>query len=49
MSWFIGSISYEQLSKLAVMSWPYAPRTLFIATEISQQWRKLKQRQQLLL
>jgi hypothetical protein len=37
MSWFVGSLTYEQLSRLAVASWPYAMRLLFVATEIMQQ------------
>jgi hypothetical protein len=49
MSWFCGSLSYEQLSKMAVLSWPYAPRALFIATEIMQQWERLVKQRQLLL
>lgn len=49
MSWFIGSMSFEQLSRLTVLSWPFAPRTLFIATEVMQQREKLvQQRLQLL-
>lgn len=40
MSWFIGCLSFEQFSKLAVLSWPYAMRTLFVATEVMQQWEK---------
>lgn len=34
MGWFIGCLSYTQLSKLAVMCWPYGMRVLFLATEI---------------
>lgn len=37
MGWFIGTLTYEQLSRLAVMSWPYGMRLLFLATEIMQQ------------
>jgi hypothetical protein len=45
MSWFIGCLSFEQFSKLAVCSWPYAVRTLFVATHIMEQREKLlKQR-----
>jgi hypothetical protein len=39
MGWFIGSLNYEQLSRLAVMSWPYGMRVLFLGTEIMQQSR----------
>jgi hypothetical protein len=39
MGWFVGSLNYEQLSRLAVMSWPYGMRLLFLATEIMQQSR----------
>ena len=46
MGWFIGTLTYEQLSKFAVMSYPYAPRVLFLATEIMQQWQLLQQRRQ---
>lgn len=43
MSWFIGCLSFEQFSKLAVCSWPYAVRTLFVATHIMEQREKLTQ------
>jgi hypothetical protein len=41
MGWFIGSLTFEQLSKVAVLSWPYAPRNVFVATEVMQHWEKL--------
>jgi hypothetical protein len=48
MGWFIGTLTYEQLSRLAVMSYPFPPRVLFLATEIMQQRQQLLQcRQQL--
>lgn len=46
MGWFIGTLTYGQLSRLAVMSFPYAPRVLFLATEIMQQRQLLQQRRQ---
>jgi hypothetical protein len=39
MAWFVGSLTYEQLSRLSVASWPYGMRLLFLATEIMQQSR----------
>lgn len=48
MGWFIGALSYEQLSRLAVMSWPYGMRVLFLGNEIMQQHeRAAKQRMQM--
>jgi hypothetical protein len=41
MGWFIGALTYRQLSCLAVMSYPYAMRVLFLATEVMQQRKKL--------
>lgn len=41
MGWFIGSLTYEQLTRLAVASWPYSVRLLFVANEIKQ-WRALQ-------
>jgi hypothetical protein len=41
MGWFIGSLTFEQLSKVAVLSWPYPARCVFVATEVMQQWEKL--------
>jgi hypothetical protein len=43
MGWFVGCLSCEQLSRLAVCCWPYAPRVLFLGTEIMQQREKLVQ------
>jgi len=45
LGWFVGTLSYEQLSHAAVMCWPYAMRPLFWATEIMQQRDRLMQRQ----
>lgn len=39
MGWFVGTLTYQQLSRLAVASWPYGIRLLFLATEIMQQSR----------
>jgi len=44
LGWFLGTLSYEQLSRVSVMCWPYAMRPLFFATEIMQQRDKLMQR-----
>lgn len=41
MGWFVGCLSCEQLSRLAVCCWPYAPRVLFLGTEIMQQREEL--------
>lgn len=46
MGWFLGALTYRQLSRLAVMSYPYAMRVLFLATEIMQQRKKLLSCQQ---
>lgn len=43
MGWFVGCLSYEQLSRLAVMSWPFGMRVLFLAAEIMQQRERLVQ------
>lgn len=43
VGWFVGTLSYEQVAKLALKSWPYATRPLFVATEIMQQWKKRQQ------
>jgi hypothetical protein len=40
MGFFAGCLTYQQLSKLAVLSWPFAMRMLFLGTEIMQQWRQ---------
>jgi hypothetical protein len=37
MGWFVGNLTGEQLSRMAVVSWPYGVRLLFIAGEILQQ------------
>lgn len=50
MGWFVGCLTYGQLSKLAVMSWPYPMRVLFLGNEIMQQREKLlQQRLQMML
>lgn len=41
MGWFIGCLTFEQLSQIAILSWPYAPRCLFVATEVMQHREKL--------
>jgi hypothetical protein len=41
MGWFIGALTHRQLSRLAVMSYPYAMRVVFLATEIMQQRKQL--------
>ena len=41
MGWFIGTLTYKQLAWLAVMSYPYAMRPLFLATQVMQQWQQL--------
>jgi hypothetical protein len=37
MGWFCGTLTCEQLSRLAVACWPYGMRLLFFANEIMQQ------------
>jgi hypothetical protein len=39
IGWFVGSLTYEQLSRLAVACWPYSMRAMFLAREIMQQSR----------
>lgn len=49
MGWFVGTLSYTQMARFAVMSFPYAMRPLFLATQIMQRWQQLLQpRRQLL-
>lgn len=43
MGWFVGCLTYAQLSRLAVLSWPYPMRVLFLGNEIMQQREKLLQ------
>lgn len=41
MGWLVGCLTYEQLSKLAVNTWPYPMRVLFLGTEVMQQQERL--------
>lgn len=43
MGWLVGCLTYEQLSRLAVLSWPYPMRVLFLGNEIMQQRERLVQ------
>jgi hypothetical protein len=36
--WFIGFLTYEQLSRAAVLCYPHLLRPLLLAVEIMQQW-----------
>jgi hypothetical protein len=38
MGWFVGSLTYPQLSRMAVVSWPCGVRLIFFAAEIMQQY-----------
>jgi hypothetical protein len=37
-AWFIGCFTYKQLSRVAVLSYPYVLRPMLLAAEIMQQW-----------
>jgi len=41
MGWFLGSLTYKQMACLAVKSYPYAMRPLFVATQVMQRWQPL--------
>jgi hypothetical protein len=50
MGWFVGLLTYEQLSRLAIQTYPYPMRVLFLGTEVMKHREKLEQqRLQLLL
>jgi hypothetical protein len=39
----MGSLTYEQLSRIAVLSWPYGMRSLFAGEEIMRQYERADQ------
>jgi hypothetical protein len=48
MGWLVGCLTHQQLSKLAVNTWPYPMRVLLFGTEVMQQRERLvKMRRQL--
>jgi hypothetical protein len=50
MGWFVGVLTYGQLSRLAVQTYPYPMRVLFLGTEVMKHRERLEQqRLQLLL